>query len=269
MRHVVMFSYGIGSWAAAKLVAQKHGTNDLVLLTADTNYEDEDTYKWGHAAAANVGGQHVVAEDGRDVWELFMDTGMIGNTRVDVCSKALKRDVADAWLKENCDPAETVVYIGIHHSEKDRFERWDEKEGVWRGIKHRYAALGWKCEAPLCETLIPYMDLHDWAEREGLWQQALYRDGFPHANCGGRCVKQGQGGWAHLLQVRPAAYLEVERKEEEFRQKTGKDVAILRDRRGGVTKPLPLRVFRQRLQKLGGECDDSGFGGCSCFSGTE
>ena len=32
---VVMFSGGIGSWAAAKRVAEAHGTDDLVLLFAD------------------------------------------------------------------------------------------------------------------------------------------------------------------------------------------------------------------------------------------
>ena len=31
VKHVVMFSGGIGSWAAAKLVAKKHGTRKSLL----------------------------------------------------------------------------------------------------------------------------------------------------------------------------------------------------------------------------------------------
>ena len=36
MKHVVMFSGGLSSWAAAKRVAAEHGTDDLVLLFSDT-----------------------------------------------------------------------------------------------------------------------------------------------------------------------------------------------------------------------------------------
>jgi len=54
MKHVVMFSGGIGSWAAAKLVAKKYGTEDLYLLFTDVKGdaesphigEDEDTYRF-------------------------------------------------------------------------------------------------------------------------------------------------------------------------------------------------------------------------------
>lgn len=42
MKHVVMFSGGIGSWAAAKRVAAEHGTADLTLLFTDTLIEDAD-----------------------------------------------------------------------------------------------------------------------------------------------------------------------------------------------------------------------------------
>lgn len=36
MKHVVMFSGGIASWAAATRVAKKHGTENLTLLFTDT-----------------------------------------------------------------------------------------------------------------------------------------------------------------------------------------------------------------------------------------
>lgn len=44
--HAVQFSGGGGSWLAAKRVAERYGTDDLVLLCADTRSEHED---WGRS----------------------------------------------------------------------------------------------------------------------------------------------------------------------------------------------------------------------------
>jgi hypothetical protein len=41
-----MFSGGAGSWGAARRVADEHGTDDLVLLFADTHMEDADLYRF-------------------------------------------------------------------------------------------------------------------------------------------------------------------------------------------------------------------------------
>ena len=51
MQHVVMFSGGAGSWMTAKRVAEKHGTDNLILLFADTLIEDEDLYRFLDEAA--------------------------------------------------------------------------------------------------------------------------------------------------------------------------------------------------------------------------
>lgn len=59
-------------------------------------------------------------------------------------------------------------------------------------------------------------------------------------------------------------YLQHEAEEEQTRQHLGKDVAILRDRRGGKTKPMTLKQFRERLE-AGGEHDRFAWGGCGCF----
>src|SRR5690606_33520383 len=157
-------------------------TDDLTLLFTDTLCEDEDTYRFLREAAENVGGELVWLKDGRTIWDVFKDVGFLGNSRVDPCSRVLKRELADHWLSENCDPADTVVYVGIDWTEEHRFIRLRERKKPWR------------YEAPLCEP--PYVmkdELHAWAEREGLRTQRLYRLGMPHANCGGGCVKMGQG----------------------------------------------------------------------------
>jgi hypothetical protein len=64
--------------------------------------------------------------------------------------------------------------------------------------------------------------------------------------CGGACVRGGQRHWAHLLKVFPDRYAQAEADEQRLRAELG-PVAILRDRRGGVSRPLPLTELRRRL----------------------
>jgi len=235
------------------------GGGQVLLLHCATKYEDPDTDRWGYRAAELLGAELKVIADGRDPWEVFRDERYLGNTRVDPCSKILKRQLADRWMVEHYEPSQCVRYVGYHWSEMDRLE----------GIKARLEPKGWKVEAPMCEApFVAYSKLQEEAVADGLWVQQLYKDGFPHANCGGRCVKQGQAGWKRLLETHPDRYAECEGKEEEMRQMLGKDVAMMRDRRNKKLLPLTLRRFREELE-AGGQCDLFDWGGCGCFSGGE
>ena len=254
MKHVVMFSGGIGSWAAAKRVAAQHGTDNLTLLFTDTLMEDEDLYRFLEEAAENVGGELVRITEGRDPWQVFHDARFLGNTRVDPCSKILKRDMALAWVKEHCNPNDTTLYLGIDWTE---IHRWERSKRFWAP---------YTVEAPMCDhPLVDKVDMLTALEVEGIAVPRLYSMGFPHNNCGGFCIKAGQAHFKHLLQELPERYLFHEQQEEDMRQFLGKDVSILRDRSGGTTSTLTLRDLRLRLEQ-GGECDLNDWGGCGCFS---
>jgi len=86
-----------------------------------------------------------------------------------------------------------------------------------------------------------------------------------HNNCGGFCVKAGQAHFARLLHNMPERYAYHESEEQVFRTRTGKDVAIMRDRSGGDTKPLTMKAFRESIQN-GGLFDQDDEGGCNCFA---
>lgn len=268
MKHINMMSGGLFSWAAGRRIANRYGTENLIHLFTDTKIEDVDLYRFLPEAVADVGGELIWITEGRTPWQVFNDEGMIGNTQADICSRILKREPADKWLAENCDPADTVIYVGIGWDEAHRFDGVNE-QGNPVGAKHRYARMGWRCEAPMIDP--PYWskdDLIAELRRERIVAPRLYAEGFPHNNCGGACVKAGQGQWAHLLRMRPHVYAEWEREETAFRERTGKDVAILRDRRGGNTTPWPLRDFREHIQR-GGQFDLFEIGGCGCFVSAE
>lgn len=253
-RHVVMFSSGAGSWAAARRVADTHGTDNLVLLFSDVSMEDEDNYRFLHEAAADIGGELVIVKDGRDIWQVFKDDSFLGNSRLANCSKYLKQKPSRAWLEANCDPEHTVIYLGIDWSEEHRI------------APNRKAYLPWRTEYPLCE--MPYLDKQEILadlERRGIRPPRLYDMGFAHANCGGGCVRAGQGQFAHLLAVMPDRYAWWEEKEQELRDHLDKDVSILRDRRGGKSVPLTLRSFRERHEAQPEQTDLFDIGGCGCF----
>ena len=257
-RHVVMFSGGIGSWAAAKRVAERHGTADLTLLFTDTLIEDEDLYRFLIEAADNVGGELVSIAEGRTPWEVFRDNRMIGNTRADMCSRVLKREMSDKWLKQNRDPSDTIVYVGIDWSEEHRYSR----------LRDRRAEKGWHYEAPMCEP--PYITKADMLRAikdQGIEPPRLYAMGFAHNNCGGFCIKAGHGHFANLLRTMPERYAQHEAAEIALQEIVGRQHTIMRDREGGETATISMREFRQRIES-GHQPDLFDLGGCGCFSGT-
>lgn len=293
--HVAMFSGGINSWAAATRLAARYGTQRLTLLFADTRIEDDDLYRFLVEAACNIFGSPVPADvlltisqlpplytperslalaclqeeamgkipslrwiaDGRTPWEVFFDERFLGNTHIDPCSKILKRQLLDTWLKEHCDVADTLLMYGF---------TWSEGHRMARMLAYHD---GWQRWAPLLEP--PYLtkaDMLTMAEHEGLRPPRLYALGMQHCNCGGACVKAGQAAWALLLRTFPERYQAWEEQEARFRTFIGADVAILRDRTRGQLRTLTLRDFRERLEGTG-QYDLLDWGTCGCFQHQE
>lgn len=262
MKHIVMFSGGIGSWATAKRVAQEHGTDDLILLFADvkgnnTNPhigEDEDTYRFIQDAAENIQAELVIVADGRDIWQVFKDRKFLGNSRQANCSTELKQKPARKWLNENCPPETTTVYVGIDWSEVHRLA----------AIERHY--LPYVAKAPLTEP--PFLDkkqMIEWARSEGLKTPRLYDLGFSHNNCGGGCVRAGQAQFRQLLRLMPERFAVWEEKEKEVAEFLGKDQTILTKMDKGVKRNLPLVEVRRAEESQGAFFDDLDIGGCGCF----
>jgi hypothetical protein len=277
VNHIVMYSGGIGSWSAARRVAEKHGTDNLTLLFADTLMEDEDLYRFLDESVQSIGVPVTRIADGRDIWQVFKDVRFLGNSRLARCSHDLKQKVSRKWLEERYKPEEVTLYLGIDWTEEHRYER------------SRTHWLPWQVQAPLCEA--PYIDkgqmLFDLRD-SGIKIPRLYEMGFAHNNCGGGCVKAGIAHWLHLLKVMPERYAVWEGKEQEIRDFLGKDVSILRDRTkaakcrecagagmqgqficgdcdgtGKASRPMTLRELRENTPL---QVDMFDFGGCGCFS---
>lgn len=251
--HVVQFSGGIGSWATARLVADRLPDGDkIILLFADTLIEDEGTYAFLDAAAADIGVEVTRISEGETPWDVFKRRRFLGNSRIDPCSAELKRAPLRRWIEANCFPSSTIIYLGIDWTEGHRYAR----------AVPRWAP--WTVAAPLIEARWSKTYMHRLAEAHGLPRQRLYEMGLSHANCGGGCVKAGQGHWAQLHKVFPERFAEWEANEADVAAHLGKPVAMLTETIDGVKRPLPLSVLRERIENTPEQLDMFDIGGCGC-----
>lgn len=251
-------SGGVSSWGACRRWIDTHGSDGMVLLFTDvggdgTNPfvgEDPDTLRFRDDAAANLGIPLVNLRDGRDIWDVFAEKRWLGNSQLAHCSWELKTRPARGWMDANAAPGAKVI-IGIDVTDIHRLpaiaQRWKPYQAV----------------APLLDKPPLWKpQLRAQLTDLGIKPSRMYELGFEHANCPG-CVKAGIEHWLRLLTVMPERYAYAEAREQELRILLG-DVAILRDRRNGGTRPLPLSELRER-HEVGEDMQPGLFddGGCA------
>ena len=252
MKHVISFSGGLGSFFTATRVVEEYGRDDCILLFTDTKEEDDALYRFMDDAANYLGVPITTIADERDLWQVFNDERYMGNSRVDPCSRVLKRDLARKWMRENFAPEEVVLYMGIG---------WDEG--------HRMTAISknwspYTVKAPLMNP--PYMgrpQMIESCKEIGIKHPRLYDHGFSHNNCGGFCVKSGAGQFKKLLKTFPERYQRHEDEQEKLFTRI-KPHGFLRMTIDKKTKYLTLKEFREHVEN-DGQIDMFDIGGCGCF----
>ena len=125
MKHVVNFSGGAGSWMTAKRVAERYGTDNLVLLCADTGSEADDWYDFVQAAAADVGGQLVMVSEEKygDIWEQAFAKNLMPSIYRGWCTIERKIKPMQKWREANCSKDDTIIYFGYDWSEQHRIDK--------------------------------------------------------------------------------------------------------------------------------------------------
>lgn len=256
MKHIINFSGGLCSFWAAKRVIEQRGTEGVTLLFADTLIEDADLYRFNEESSAHLGVPITRICEGRTPWQLFRDEGIIGNSKIPVCSIRLKREVLDAWRRANCLEMDAVIYIGMDWTEEHRLARLRKEKPFWT------------FEAPMMHA--PIWDkcrMVEECEKLGIRVPRLYQMGFPHNNCGGRCVTAGISHWVHLYSLDRPAFMEWALEEDqlikEFVQRGITPLTILKDRRGGEIKNLSLLTLVTRIE-AGEKFTRHDWGGCGC-----
>lgn len=250
-----VFGLGDQSWVVGMLsdCPEIHQTEDPTLLAKRKGVLAAIRDR----ALAEIPGLRWIVE-GRTPWEVMHDSRFIVNSRVDPCSRILKRHFIAEYTAQHFSRDDTTLIVGIDWSEQHRLQALQERSD------------GWKWDSPLiARPNISKAGMLQWYRSEGLKPAGLYEAGFPHNNCGGGCPKAGISQWVHLLKTRPAAYLYHERQEQRLREHLGRDdIAMLKDRRGGTARPMTLAALRQRVEAGDKfrELEEWGeeWGGCGC-----
>ncbi len=122
-QYVVQFSGGIGSYCAAKRTIAEFGTENTTLLFADTGIEDADLYRFLNEASLFLQIPVTRISEGKTPWQVFHEKRFLGNSRVDPCSRVLKREPLRKYISSHYTPEDTVICLGIDWSEINRFAR--------------------------------------------------------------------------------------------------------------------------------------------------
>ena len=217
-RHIVSLSGGSASAVAADRVIERYGRDNVTLWFADTLWEDEDLYRF--------------LEDLEARWGMTIE-----NSFAAPCSHELKQKPFLRYLKGL--PKPLTVHLGLSWDEEHRMGKPKE---IYEGVE------GVTVDFPLLWKPIPYLSYTKTIQDWGIKAPRLYELGFPHNNCGGRCVRQGIREWIRLKKTMPKRFREVSDWEQAQRAKGGPRTnrSILKDRQGGTATELTLEALEDR-----------------------
>lgn len=121
MKHVISVGGGLSStMELPERVIAEYGTQNVDLLMCRLPNEDPDV--WRLVAAVEAQLQVEVKMIGLNLTpiDIFFQTKMLGNSRADPCSRILKREFLAGYMNDNYSRSDTVMHIGITHTEIDR-----------------------------------------------------------------------------------------------------------------------------------------------------
>jgi 3'-phosphoadenosine 5'-phosphosulfate sulfotransferase (PAPS reductase)/FAD synthetase len=255
MHYAVSLSGGVASAVAGDLAIRRYGRDAITFWFSDVKWEDHDNYRFIQDCMQRWGGELVTYTDGRTPLQVAEDHHIIPNQRIAPCSLELKIKPFVKFLATQ--PKPLTVLLGLDWKETHRMARPKASYEAIEGVTVDYPLM-WK---PI--EFRPYQEVvRSW----GIEPPRMYAAGFSHANCGGRCVKQGVGDWNRLRFWEPERFAEVRDWEQEQRAKGGARAtyAICRDSTGGDVKPLTLVEIEQRAQPSDDEPTQEDIFACLC-----
>jgi 3'-phosphoadenosine 5'-phosphosulfate sulfotransferase (PAPS reductase)/FAD synthetase len=212
MRVVSQFSCGAASAVATKLVLNQQP--DLYIINAFIKEEHPDNRRFLADCETWFGKPITVLRDqkyGASTFEVFRRKRFMKSRYGAPCSKALKRDVLNAYLT----PDDTIV-LGYTFEEQHRLDQFIDANN------------GRKVIAPLIDNKLTKADCLALVEKAGIELPEMYRRGFNNANCIG-CVKGGEGYFNKVRREFPLQFAEL----AQIQQTIGPGAYLFRNRKTG------------------------------------
>lgn len=256
MNHIISFSGGLGSFAVACWVKEHYPSDNIVLVFTDTNFEDEDLYRFNAEVSEKLGLMLITLNnhDKLDPLTLMEKDNYLYNSHVANCSKKLKSKVFREWLK--FVPAENnTLYFGIGFDESHR------------RIAIQRAYSKYMVEFPLIDNIV---DVNFYLKKYGIKRPRLYDMGFSHNNCGGRCIKGGIGHWINLFKKDYERFSQMRDFETKMNIRLNKHhqteqvYSYLKRYGSSYTLEQLETDFKNKGEQLQFDFGDD-IGGCGCF----
>lgn len=244
MHYVLSLSGGVASAVAGERAGQRYGWENVTPWISDTSWEDADLWRFVDAICNRWNVTPIIYRDGRTPLQVAEDEQIIPNQRHAPCSRSLKIRPFVKFLAEQ--PKPLTVLLGLD---------WKEQHRMAAPRKNYEAIAGVTVDYPLMWKPLEYRPYQDVVRSWGIEPPRLYQLGFPHNNCGGRCVKQGIKEWMRLRATMPERFAEVRDWEQAQRAKGGARAtyAIARDQSNNDVKPVTLA----ELEKSARPTDDT------------
>lgn len=267
MYYIARLSGGTASAVAADRAIQRFGRRKVLLRFKDTLFEDEDLYRFLRDLMRRWGGRLYHHIDGRTPLVVAEQKHIIPNSGMAPCSFELKIAPFERWLWRL--PKPVTILSGLGWQEPQRINKilhYHKHRGKWRapqGFARRIP--GVYEDFPLLWQPIEHRAYFEVVQSWGIEPPRLYKEGFPHNNCGGRCVRQGISEWHRLRAVHPERFAQMRDWEQEQRAKGGAraNAAFCSSRVGGGRRPITLVELEQQERTVAeGVFQDDLF---SCF----
>jgi hypothetical protein len=219
---VVGFSGGVTSAWCAGWALRNFPKEEVVLLFHDTKEEDPDTYRFLREMAQALGMEITERSDGRSLTEVILDEGAIPNDRMAFCSRILKQEQANKYVRELQEQGVTEIIrvMGFSAMEPDRMQR--------------HVALTWQqtsffCKVsvrfPLAEKGISKQQCWDWCNCEMGVSPAKMYEWSDHANCPG-CFRGKYWYWRAVAANNPYVFNQRARLERDMGHSVLPDVFL-------------------------------------------
>jgi hypothetical protein len=184
----------------------------VVLLWHDTGEEDADTYRFLYEMAGALAMGITERSDERSLTEVVRDEGMLPNDRAAFCSRILKQEQGNKFIRELQERGATEIIrvVGYSAMEPDRVQF--------------QTALCWKMSSLFCSVTprfpliaegVTKQQCADWCVGEiGVALPRMY-EWSDHANCPG-CFRGGKAYWLAVKQNAPEVFAQRKGLEMEF-----------------------------------------------------
>lgn len=140
---IVMYGGGLTSYEAARRSIERFGHDATEMWFADTRIEDEDLYRFNRDVEEILGKKLILFDQGLDIWGIFKRERFLGNSRIDPCSKFLKRLPLRKALEAHYPLLKCISCNGL----------WERKEERITVLELDHSEI----KVPICQTCV----IHD------------------------------------------------------------------------------------------------------------